>query len=136
MNKIYLASPLFNEKEKENIIKIAAVLRFRGYEVYVPMEHQIENAWDYPMNEWANLVFKEDVKAINEADRVVAIIYGMKDDAGTAWEIGYSFGLNKTVDVILASNERDIYSLMVLQSCDKVYNMDLEEIKKEFIMQS
>lgn len=136
MNKIYLASPLFNEKEKENIIKIAAVLRFRGYEVYVPMEHQIENAWDYPMNEWANLVFKEDIKAINEADRVVAIIYGMKDDAGTAWEIGYSFGLNKSVDVILASNERDIYSLMVLQSCDKVYNMDLEEIKKEFMMQS
>ena len=134
--KFYLASPLFNDEEKENVIKIAAVLRFRGHEVYVPMEHQIENAWDYPMNEWANLVFKEDVKAINEADKVIAIIYGMKDDAGTAWEIGYSFGINKPVDVILASNERDIYSLMVLQSCRKVYDMNLKEINKEFMMQS
>ncbi len=112
--KIYLASPFFNEIERKNVERMASILRARGHDVYVPMEHEIDNAWDLPNNIWASKVFKEDVKAINNSDLVIAITYGMTDDAGTAWEIGYSYGINKPVKVVAMN--KTTYSLMVYQS--------------------
>jgi len=132
--KIYLASPFFNELERNNVERMAKILREHGHEVYVPMEHEIENAWDLPNNIWASKVFKEDVKAINNSDVVVALTYGMTDDAGTAWEIGYSYGINKPVKVVAMN--KTTYSLMVYQSAvgclDKLGN----EIEIEQFLQS
>lgn len=51
--KIYLASPLFTEFERNNVSALAYHLRKDGYEVYVPMEHTIENAWDLENHVWA-----------------------------------------------------------------------------------
>lgn len=113
MTKIYLASPLFTEHEREQIITHANYLRSRGYEVYVPMEHQIESAWDLTNHEWARKVFEEDVKAIKECDEVHCLYYGLYSDSGTAWECGFAYGINKPVRLFdLANNE---VSLMVVQ---------------------
>lgn len=62
--KIYLASPLFTDYERQKVKEWAARLRGCGREVYVPMEHSIENAWELPNYEWAKKVFDEDVKAM------------------------------------------------------------------------
>jgi nucleoside deoxyribosyltransferase len=132
--KIYLASPFFNQEERENVIKVATQWRNAGHEVYVPMEHEIENAWSLPNNVWANRVFEEDVKAIRECDRVLAITYGMIDDAGTSWEIGFAYGIEKPVDVIAVN--KTTYSLMVYQSCDEVLDIDSTFLKKETFLQS
>lgn len=110
--KIYLASPLFTEFERENVKAVASYLRSKGHSVYVPMEHSIENAWDYPNHEWARMVFDEDVKAIRECDEVHCIYYGLYSDSGTAWECGFAYALGKPVELIDQSNNE--VSLMVI----------------------
>lgn len=110
--KIYLASPLFTEFERENVKAVASYLRAKGHSVYVPMEHSIENAWDYPNHEWAQMVFDEDVKAIRECDEVHCIYYGLYSDSGTAWECGFAYALGKPVELIDQSNNE--VSLMVV----------------------
>ena len=112
MTKIYLASPLFTDYERKKVQNVASFLRRVGHEVYVPMEHTIENAWELPNHEWARKVFEEDIKAIQEADTVYCIYYGLYSDSGTAWECGYAYALGKPVRLIDESNEE--VSLMVV----------------------
>lgn len=112
MKKIYLASPLFTDYERQKVQSVASILRNMGYEVYVPMEHTIEDAWEMPNHEWAKKVFDEDVKAIQEADEVYCIYYGLYSDSGTAWECGYAYALRKPVRLIDESNEE--VSLMMV----------------------
>ena len=91
---------------------MASILRGAGHEVYVPMEHTIEDAWEMSNHEWAKKVFDEDVKAIQEADEIYCIYYGLYSDSGTAWECGYAYALRKPVRLIDESNEE--VSLMVV----------------------
>lgn len=98
--KIYLASPLFTEFEKEMVKRRANLLRSLGAEVYVPMEHQIKDAYELPNYAWARAVFEEDVKAIRECDVVVCLYYGLYSDSGTAWECGFAYGIGKRVELI------------------------------------
>ena len=110
--RIYLASPMFTEYEREKVKAVAEWLRNKNHEVYVPMEHSIENAWDYSNAEWAKKVFDEDIKAIQECDKVWCIYYGLYSDSGTAWECGYAYALNKPIHLIDESNNE--VSLMVV----------------------
>lgn len=114
--KIYLASPLFTAHEKAEVKNAAKWLRDLGNEVYVPMEHQIENAWDYPNPEWAKRVFDEDVKAIKACEVVYCIYYGLYSDSGTAWECGFAYALGKPVYLIDRANSE--VSLMVVNGAE------------------
>lgn len=114
--KIYLASPLFTELEREQVKNTAQYLRSEGHEVYVPMEHKVENAWDYPNHEWARLVFEEDVKAIRDCDEVWCIYYGLYSDSGTAWECGFAYGIGKPVQLLDQSNCE--VSLMIINGAE------------------
>ena len=42
-------------------------------------------------------IFLKNVKALESADIIVAIIDGADADSGTAWEMGYAFALGKQV---------------------------------------
>ena len=110
--KIYLASPLFTDYEREKVKAVAEWLRSNNHEVYVTMEHSIENAWDYSNADWVRMVFEEDVKAIRESDEVWCIYYGLYPDSGTAWECGFAYALGKRVHLIDQSNKE--VSLMVV----------------------
>lgn len=110
--KIYLASPLFTEYEKKEVRAMAEHFRHMGYEVYVPMEHSIEGAWDMSNLEWGAKVFEEDIKAIQECDIVACLYYGLYSDSGTAWECGYAYGIGKPVHLYDYANEE--VSLMVI----------------------
>lgn len=112
MSKIYLASPFFTKYERKKVQTVASSLRKIGHEVYVPMEHTIENAWELPNHKWARKVFEEDIKAIQEADEVYCIYYGLYSDSGTAWECGYAYAFGKPVRLIDESNKK--VSLMVV----------------------
>jgi len=98
--KIYLASSLSQEC-RPDMYEALKRLRGSGHEVYGPVEHAIENAWDYSNKDWGRLVFEADIRAISEADCVVAISYGRtKTTAGSSWEIGYAYGTGKKVVVV------------------------------------
>ena len=115
--KIYLAGPFFTEFQRAAVKKYAQVLRDSGNEVYVPMEHFIENGEEMLNSDWARKVFEEDVKAINHCDKVVALYEGLTSDTGTAWEIGYAYGIKKPV-VLLDNADFPLvpFSLMVVNS--------------------
>lgn len=120
--KIYLASPFFLSHERKRVEKVANFYRSMGHEVYVPMEHEVENAWSLSNKEWGKAVFAEDTKAIRECDWVVAILsYGMTDDAGTCWEIGFAHALEKKIILVV---DNRLQSLMVMSCADRIIDID------------
>ena len=112
MYDVYLAAPLWTAKQKERIASLAEVLRREGYSVFVPMEHEIDNAWDMPQHEWSKKVFDTDIEAIRNSAAVVAIYNGLYSDSGTAFEIGYAHALGKDI-YIMPYLETSEVSLMI-----------------------
>lgn len=114
MKKIYLAAPFFNESEIARVDKVKEILRNKGLEVFVPMEHQ-NPQFEFGSMEWRKATFKNDVDHIDWADLVVAIIAnGNYDDSGTAWELGYAYATNKPV--ILVNPTGETINLMIADS--------------------
>ena len=98
--RFYIASPFFKEENRKNVIFATELLRKMGHTVYLPLEHKILNAWDYPNYEWGRMVFENDINAINNSDIVVVLSYGRESTAGTNWEAGYAYGIDKPVIVV------------------------------------
>jgi nucleoside 2-deoxyribosyltransferase len=90
MTKIYLAGPLFTLAEQTFNVDLARYLESRGFEVWLPQEHE-------PREASARAIFDMDVQAIDWADMVVACMDGPDPDSGTAWECGYAFAKGKPV---------------------------------------
>lgn len=130
---IYLASPLFNETQRNRINKVASFLRGMGKEVFVPMEHEVENAWSLSNQEWAAKVFKSDVEAINECDTIVCIYDGLYSDSGTAWELGYGMAKGKREIVLYTCRKNELQSLMVVNPMVDVFKFeDYEDLAEAF----
>lgn len=130
--KIYLAGPFFKEYQRNLVNKYAKILREVGHEVYVPMEHEVEDAWSLPHHEWANKVFKADVDAIDRCDKVVALYEGWWSDTGTAWEIGYAYGIGTPVVLIpfgKAEEDNEALSVMIVNSVNNIE--DFKERKQK-----
>lgn len=129
---IYLASPLFDVIQKARIQRVVNVLRDAGYKVYSPVEHEVPNAWKLPNWRWAQEVFKEDLRNLENADAVVTIYEGLNSDSGTAWEIGYACAKDKPV-YLITSKPKEIHSLMVMNGVNAVYGFEefIQMIKKE-----
>ncbi len=108
--KIYLASTLALDK-RSDMYEAIRILRDENLDVYAPVEHVIDNAWDYPNPEWGLMVFENDITAIRESDVVVMLSYGRNSTAGANWEAGYAYGLGKTIILVEMTNE--VMSLMV-----------------------
>ena len=125
MKKVYLAGPCDSEN-RTLMTKVARVLRARGdMEVYCPFELKIPNAWDISQEEWAEKVFKEDIRNLNSADVFIMIFTGRESTAGTNWEQGYAFALDKWIYVFQITDKPT--SLMTYCGADHFYN-----IKNEF----
>ena len=122
--KIYLASPFFNGEELTIYKQVIQQLRDMGHEVYVPQEHSIEGAWDMSNAHWARAVSREDIKAIDECECVMILNFGMYSDSGTAWEAGYANALRKYTVQVLCGGDNTTYSLMMINGCDKVIDLD------------
>jgi nucleoside 2-deoxyribosyltransferase len=123
MTKIYLASPFFNEAELEVYRRVISLLRAEGYQVYVPQEHTIENAWFLSNEDWAQQVFVEDLYALDGCDVVMVLNFGMYSDSGTAWEAGYAYGNKIPTVQVLCGEPNTTYSLMMINGCDKVVRL-------------
>lgn len=135
MKKIYLASPFFDENEKNIINKVMEILRNKDVEVFLPMEHQNKHL-EFGSLEWRAATFKSDVDAIDECDVMLAIITkGNYDDTGTSWEVGYAYAKGK--DVVVLKGEEEALNLMiadsvhsVLNSYEQLENFDFEKMER------
>lgn len=82
--RLYFAGPLFSGAERDWNARLAAGLRDGGHDVFLPQEKEagLDGA----------RIFSADVRGIDWADALVAIMDGPDPDAGTAWEVGYAYG--------------------------------------------
>lgn len=129
MEKIYLAGPFFNKRQRKEILHYSSLLREKGYDVYVPMEGKITNSHNIHKNCWSRHTFLNDIAAIQNCDIVVSIYHGMTDDSGTCWEIGYAYGLKKKIGVIHSyPYKKRLSSLMVLNGSDIQFDKNLQLI--------
>ena len=119
--KIYLAGPCDSES-RSLMVAAAKILRKYELEVYCPFELKIENAWDYPQEEWAQKVFEKDVEAINKCDCMLYISRGRISSAGSNWEQGYAYALKKRVVVLQIGDAPT--SLMTFCGCDLFFNIN------------
>ena len=123
--KVYLASPFFNEEETKIYDKVIKLLRLESdLDVFVPREHEIPGAWDMANHKWAEAVFAVDLVALQQADIVVVLNFGMYSDSGTAWECGYAYGTGKKVLNILCGKEGGDYSLMMTNGTSATVSLD------------
>lgn len=123
--KIYLASPFFNDKEIEIYDEVVGLLRSEAdLDVFVPREHEIPGAWDMANRKWAEAVFAVDLVALQQADIVVVLNFGMYSDSGTAWECGYAYGTGKKVVNVLCGAKNEEYSLMMVNGTTATVTLD------------
>ncbi len=92
--KIFLAAPIFSLAEREFNSKLAGELRKKGYEVFLAQELGVLDSSD---DDIKRKLFKEDLKALNESDIVVAVLDGMEVDSGVAFELGYAYAKGKKI---------------------------------------
>lgn len=94
---IYIAGPFFNDSERTYLNEMIERVKqiWPDQELFIPMEHFIEDGEEMSNKDWAYRVFDMDVQALTESDFVVALYMGHYSDTGTAWELEYAFGLNK-----------------------------------------
>ena len=90
--KLYFAGPLFTTPERTWNAEVAAALRAAGHEVFLPQEQE-------PRKDGPG-IFATDVGGIDWADGLVAIMDGPDPDSGTAWEVGYAFGVRKPIVLV------------------------------------
>lgn len=127
-HSFYIASPFFEEIHRERAYKVAEFLRNKGYMVFLPCEHKVPDAWEFPNYEWGEQVFVQDIQGLESSEYLICLSYGRMGSAGTAWELGYAFGKGiKTI--VVQMPEVNLMSLMVSNGCHTVFK-NLEEFYK------
>lgn len=128
---IYLAGSVSKDK-RESMLSAAKILRNKGYDVFVPIEHPLPHSYLLPNKTWAKLTFDNDIAAIEECDFMVQLNYGREGTtAGTSFEQGYAFKAGKKILLVEMTNDEQ--SLMcangahaTVKGLDGLLNYDFE----------
>jgi len=133
---VYLASPFFTSEQIGRVNHVLSLLTSNKTiapgGIFLPMLHQHEE-FGFGTPKWQEATFKSDVRQINAADVVVAILdfkaeeRNFEPDAGTIWEIGYAFAQSKPVIMVQFVDENEL-NLMLAGSYTAFFN-GLEEIE-------
>lgn len=119
--KIYLAGPLFTLAERAFNADLAAQLRKREHEVFLPQEHPTSSGEE---------AFSYDVAGLDKCEVIVACMDGPDPDSGTCWEVGYGFAKGKHLvlyrtDFRGADDLTAPYNLMLYVSANSVIAYDM-----------
>jgi nucleoside 2-deoxyribosyltransferase len=124
--RVYLAAPLFSEPERAYNLSIAGQLRNNFFDVYLPQEADDDS--DTRNKEEQVRIFSENLRALENADMVVAIIDGADADSGTSWEMGFAFAHGKQVIALRTdfrrSGNHEKVNLMLEESSSVVTSKD------------
>ena len=120
---VYLAAPIVGvdediKSEKQYIKDVLEACKLTVYDPSAP-GNGTPNSWGMSMDEWARSIFSLDVRALDRCDWVVCLDYGRNCTAGTAWEVGYAFGIGKKILIIEMDNDQH-YSVM-MRGCSANY---------------
>ena len=97
--KVFIAGPLFSQAEREFNLKVDGELRKHGFETFLPQRDvgKLDDLLAKEGERAYRMIFKRDLKGLDQADVVVAILDGSDVDSGTAFEVGYAFAKGKPV---------------------------------------
>jgi len=120
--RIYLAAPLFSEAEQTYNLALHDLLERHLFDVYLPQE--VGDTSHTRCREQHAAIFTQHLRALRDADVVVAVIDGADADSGTSWEMGYAYALKKRVvalrtDFRLAGHHERV-NLMLEESAEVV----------------
>lgn len=118
--KVFIAGPLFSQAEREFNAKLDEFLRKNGFETILP-QRDIGEVWKTEVD--YRKIYEMDLRAIEEADVVVAVLDGPDVDSGTAFEIGYATAKGKPV-IGLKTDVRTFARM------EEVNNMILQSVRK------
>lgn len=119
--RVYLAGPFFNERQIKLAKKVEAALEMNETidSFFSPRLHQDDPTLEMFTPAWAKVTMENDVKEIEKADIVLAIVdfdeekyegdlayYEARDtDSGTAWELGYAIAKGMPTFLVHFKNE-------------------------------
>lgn len=102
--KIYVASAIFNPRERAYAASVGKALRAAGFETYVPHEDggigavEMEKAISLEeLNAVRKRIHQSDIDGLNSSDAVLALVEGVALDSGMCSEIGYMYAKGKPV---------------------------------------
>ena len=124
MQRVYLASPFFNDKEIECLEQVEEILAEKGLKVFSPFRNPIDERVEVGSRQWSIETFMDDIKHIKWAEIVVGIYHGNYSDSGTAWELGYAYATDKPVILVHVGTNSN---LMVHEGSHA--NITLDELK-------
>ena len=91
--EVYIAGPLFTPGQRNLLEAIDALCREEGFATYLP--HRDAGVFDRDGD--SRPFFLGDVRALQRAALVIAVLDGCDVDSGTAWEMGYVYALGRPV---------------------------------------
>ncbi len=91
--RVYVAGPLFTPGQRALLEAIDTLCREVGFDTYLP--HRDAGVFDRDGD--SRPFFEGDVRALEAAALVVAVLDGCDVDSGTAWEMGYAYALGRPV---------------------------------------
>ena len=133
--KVYFAHPIvgISEENRRRHERIKDKLELAGFDVYDPAKMKVENANGMTMREWGACVFDNDMKQIRSADWVVCCDHGRQSTGGTAFEMGFAYGIKKHIWSIDMSQKKD-FSLMTYFGCHyRVHYSSFLDFDKEWL---
>ncbi len=89
--EVYIAGPLFTPGQRQMLEAIDALCREIGFATYLP--HRDAGVFDRDGD--SRPFFEGDLRALQRAALVVAVLDGCDVDSGTAWELGYAYALGR-----------------------------------------
>ena len=107
MKQAYIAGPLFDDHEREYLVKIAEIVESFGFNTFLPHRDAGLVTGDFT-HEKKVKVFDVDMEYLEPADLVVALLTGRDVDSGTAAEIGYAYKASKKLIGVNANNIKPI----------------------------
>ena len=96
-NRVYLATPMFSQAEKDFNLKIAHLLEEFGYDVFLPQRDGLEAALleGKSEEEVVKMIFNLDYQQVMKADIIFMNIDGRVPDEGANVELGMGYAVGK-----------------------------------------
>ena len=124
--RVYLAAPLFSEAERNFNELVARCLRDQYFYVHLPQK--IGDSSASRDEDEHTRIYRENLRALEDADVIVAVIDGADADSGTAWEMGYAKALGKRIIALRTDFRRaginEKVNLMLEQSATVVNSLE------------
>ena len=107
MKQAYIAGPLFDDHEREYLVKIAEIVESFGFNTFLPHRDAGLVTGDFTFEKKVKVV-DVDMEFLEPADLVVALLTGRDVDSGTAAEIGYAYKSGKKLIGVSANTIKPI----------------------------